>query len=152
MVKFFELIRGGGERERVAPKEERTYEEQMDELTSWNIEHTDILKILRQEINEERLARWSEALERGVRRHLDPKWVTNEAAPLMAVYRDLYRFVKEMRVRLLGHPSVQGMKSLERSDSLVVCILCGIRALQKERGAKRPIDTLQWMILERYLG
>jgi hypothetical protein len=47
---------------------------------------------------------------------------------------------------------MKDMKSVGRSDSLVVCIICGLRALQKEKDAKRPIDTLQWMVLERYLG
>jgi hypothetical protein len=36
--------------------------------------------------------------------------------------------------------------------SFSVCIICGIRALQKEKGAKRLINTLQWKLLERYLG
>ncbi len=156
-MKLFELIKGGGSgrrdgKEHPPKREDLTYDQQMDELTSWNIEHTDILEILRREIDEERLSNWSEVLEKGIRRHLDPKLVKTEDSPLLPVFRDLYRFVKEMRTRLLGDPSMKGMKSFERSDSLVVCILCGIRALQKEKGAKRPIDTLQWMLLERYLG
>jgi hypothetical protein len=39
----------GPEREKVAVK---TYEEMMDEITRWNIEHTDILEILRGQIQE----------------------------------------------------------------------------------------------------
>jgi len=34
----------------------------------------------------------------------------------------------------------------------LITFICGIRALQKEMGARRLIDTLQWMMLERYLG
>ena len=33
----------------------KTYEERMDEITRWNIEHTDILEVLRREVQEERL-------------------------------------------------------------------------------------------------
>lgn len=124
----------------------------MDELMAWNIEHTGILEILREEIGEERLSKWSEALEKGIRKNLDPKFGKQEDNPYSPIYLDLYKFVRSLRTRLLGDPTMKQAKTLERSDSLLVCIICGIRALQKEKGGKRPIDTLQWMVLERYLG
>lgn len=156
-MKIFELLKGGkqgrvGGKEVPVQKEERSYEQLLDELTAWNIEHTDILEILRKEIDEERLLKWSDALERGVRKNLDPKFGKREDNLLYPVYLDFYRFVRGLRTKLLGNPAMKDMKTMERSDSLVVCILCGIRALQKQKGAKRPIDTLQWMVLERYLG
>ena len=39
-----------------------TYEKRMDEITQCNIEHTDILEVLRGQIQEERLISWSKAL------------------------------------------------------------------------------------------
>ncbi len=124
----------------------------MDEVMAWNIERTDIITILQGEIDEARLGRWSEALEKGVRRNLDPMFSNREDNPWVPAYLDLYQFVKGLRAKLLGKPSLKEMKPMERADALTVCILCGIRALQKNRGKKRPIDTIQWMMLERYLG
>lgn len=155
-MKIFHLIQGGrkdkGGQEPPAFRGERTYDEQMDEVMAWNVEHTDIVTILQDEIDEERLLKWSEALEKGIRKNLDPKFSPWEGNPLVTTYRDLFQFVRGLRTRLLGNPSLKHMKPMERSDALTVCILCGIRALQKERGTKRPIDTIQWMMLERYLG
>ncbi len=155
-LKAFHLIQGGRKdkegREPPVSREERTYDEQMDEVMAWNVERTDIVAILQDEIDEERLSRWSEALEKGVRKNLDPKCSAWEENPWVPTYRDLFQFVRGLRTRLLGNPSLKHMKPMERSDALTVCILCGIRALQKKRGTKRPIDTIQWMMLERYLG
>ncbi len=156
-MRFLDLIKGRGQgrgagAEPPVKKEERSYEEQMDELTAWNIEHTDILEMLRREIDEERLWTWSDALEKGVRKNLDPMFGPREDNPLFPIFLDLYKFIRGFRTKLLGNPGIKDMKPMERSDSLIVCILCGIRALQKEKGAKRPIDTLQWMMMERYLG
>lgn len=154
---MFDLVRGGRQEKRgrngpPLKKEERSYDQLIDELMVWNIEHTDIVEILRKEVDEERLLKWSDALEKGVRKNLDPKLGKQEDNPHFPVYLDLYKFVRSLRTRLLGNPAVKNLKPLERSDSLVVCIICGLRALQKEKGAKRPIDTLQWMMIERYLG
>lgn len=156
-MKIFELIQGGGQRrggrnEPPVNREERSYDQLVDELMTWNIEHTDIMGILRKEVGEERLSKWSEALEKGVRKNLDSSSGRREDNPYLPAYLDLYQFVRGLRARLSGHPAMKDVKPLERSDALVVCILCGIRALQKERGAKRPMDTLQWMLIERYLG
>ncbi len=156
-MRIFNLIKGGRQgrkagTEPTVQKEERSYDQLMDDLTAWNIEHTDIMGILQKEVEEERLLQWSDALEKGVRKNLDPIFGNREGNLLYPVYLDLYNFVRGLRTRLLGNPAVKHLKPMERSDSLLVCIICGIRALQKEKGVKRPIDTLQWMMIERYLG
>ena len=156
-LKIFDIFKGreqGIRREGEPPinKEERSYDQLMNELMAWNIEHTNILEILRQEIEEERLLNWSDALEKGIRKNLDSSSGRKEENPYFPVYLDLYKFVRSLRTKLLGNPSMKDMKSVGKSDSLAVCIICGIRALQKDKGAKRPMDTLQWMVLERYLG
>lgn len=156
-MRVLSLLKGGkqergGRSEPPTKKEDRSYDQLIDELMGWNIERTDILGILRKEIDEERLLKWSEALEKGVGKNLDPRFGKREENLLYPVYLDLYKFVRGMKAKLLGNPTMKGVKPMERSDSLVVCIICGIRALQKEKGAKRPIDTLQWMMMERYLG
>jgi hypothetical protein len=91
-------------------------------------------------------------LETGVRRGLDPASGSMEERPLYPIFLDLHKFIKGLRTKLLTNPTMKNAKRTEKSDTLLVCILCGIRSLQKERGAKRLIDTIQWMLLERYLG
>lgn len=156
-MRIFHLFKGGGQGRGGRPeppvnKEERSYDQLIDELMAWNIEYTDILGILRKEIDEERLLKWSDALEKGIRKNLDPNFGKREENLLFPVYLDLCQFVRGLRIKLSGNPAMKNVKPLDRSDSLVVCIICGIRALQKEKGAKRLIDTLQWMMIERYLG
>jgi hypothetical protein len=153
----FDFFKGGGQREGSAPeplinKETKTYDQMLDEITTWNIDHTDILKVLRSEVEEGRLANWSHALETGIRKGLSPVFGKVEESPHYSVYLDLYRFVKNLRPKLLMNPTMQDAKGMEKLDLLSVCIICGIRALQKEKGAKRLINTLQWKLLERYLG
>lgn len=130
--------------------ETRSYEELMDELMTWNIENTDILEVLGRELEEVRLKNWSEALREGVRRHLFPYEGKAESSPFFPIYRDLYEFVKGLRGKLLTDPTMRNVKGVGKSDPILICIVCGIRALQKEKGFGRPLDTLQWMILERY--
>ena len=153
----FDFLKGGGQGFRGGPeppmkKEDRTYDQLIDEIMAWNIEQTDILNVLRNELEEKRLASWSLALETGIRKGLAPASGNAEKGPLFPVFLDLYQFVLGLRMKLLTNPTMKNVKRMEKSDSLSVCILCGIRALQKERGAKRLMDTLQWMLLERYLG
>jgi len=153
----FDFLKGGGQGLRGGPKpptkiENRTYDELIDEIMEWNIEQTDILNVLRSEVGQERLDSWSLALETGIRKGLAPASGNAEKGPLFPVFLDLYQFVMGLRMKLLTNPTMKNVKRMEKSDSLSVCILCGIRALQKERGAKRLMDTLQWMLLERYLG
>lgn len=144
--------RMGGESQAPIAKETRTYGQLMDEMVAWNIEKTDILGVLRSEVEEKRLAAWSLALETGIRKGLTSATGPGEKSPLYPIFLDLYQFVKSLRIKLMTNPTMKHVKRMERSDSIMVCIVCGIRALQKERGAKRLMDTLQWMLLERYLG
>lgn len=153
ILDFF-LLKGGqrekGSHDPSPEMETRSYEELMDELMDWNIEHTDILEVLRKEVKDVRLQNWSEALREGVRRHLFPYEGKAQSSPFFPIYRDLYQFVKELRIKLLTDPTMKNVKGVGKSDPISVCIICGIRALQKEKGLARPLDTLQWMILERY--
>jgi hypothetical protein len=41
---------------------------------------------------------------------------------------------------------------LEKTDPLSVCIICGIRVLQRERGLSGVMNTMKLQLLERYLG
>ena len=152
-----DFFKGGGQGVRGTPqlpisKETRTYDELLDEIMEWNIDHTDILDVLRKEIERERLATWSHALEVGIRKGLASPSRKVEESPLFAVFLDLYKFVIHLRTRLLTNPTMTNVKKMGKSDSLCVCILCGIRALQMESGAKRLLNTLHWILLERYLG
>ena len=151
-----DFFKGGGQGVRGAPqppisKETRTYDELIDEIMEWNIDRTNILDVLRSEIEEERLATWSRALEVGVRKGLASYSGKVEENPLFPVFLDLYKFVKNLRPKLLMNPTMSNVKKMEKSDSLCLCILCGIRALQRESGAKRLLNTLHWILLERYL-
>jgi hypothetical protein len=153
----FDFLKGGGpgvrgELEPLISKETRSYDELIDEIMEWNIDHTDIINVLRSEIEEERLATWSRALEVGVRKGLASSSGKVEESPLFPVFLDLYKFVIKLRPKLLTNPTMNNIKKMEKSDSLCVCIICGIRALQMESGTKRLLNTLHWILLERYLS
>ena len=152
----FDFLKGSGPGARGEPepsisKEIRSYDELIDEIMEWNIDHTDILDVLHNEIEEERLATWSHALDVGVRKGLASASGKVEESPLFPVFFDLYKFVKNLRPKLLTNPTMNNVKRMEKSDSLCLCIICGIRALQMESGAKRLLNTLHWILLERYL-
>ena len=152
----FDLLKGRGQGVRGGPEpptkiENRTYDELIDEIMKWNIEQTDIVSVLKSEIEEGRLDSWSLALETGVRKGLNPASGHVDKRPLSPIFLDLHKFIRGLRTKLLTNPTMKNVKKMEKADSLSVCIVCGIRALQKERGAKRLIDTIQWMLLERYL-
>ena len=73
----FDFLKGGGQGLSGGPSpltkmENRTYDELIDEIMKWNIEQTDILNVLRSEMEKGRLASWSLALETGIRRGLNP--------------------------------------------------------------------------------
>ena len=144
--------RGQGRSEPPIEKEMRTYDEIMDEMMAWNIGHTDILNVLRSEVEEKRLTTWSHALETGIRKGLISASGRVEESPHFPAYLDLYQFIRGLRPRLLMNPTMKNLREVGRIDSLSVCIICGIRALQKEMGVKRLLNTLQWKLLERYLG
>ncbi len=147
--------RGQGGRDKSGPpisKETRSYDELFDEIMEWNIEHTDILDVLRSDIEEKRLAAWSRALEVGVRKGLGSPSGKVEESPFFAAFLDLHKFVTSLRQKLLTNPTMKNVWKMEKSDSLCVCIISGIRALQRESEAKRLLNTLHWILLERYLG
>jgi hypothetical protein len=152
-----DFFKGGGPRvkgesEPPINKETRSYDELIDEIMEWNIEHTDILDVLRREIEEERLATWSRALEVGVRKGLASTSGKMEEPQFFSIFLDLYQFVRNLRTSLLTNPTMKNVWKTEKSDSLFVCIISGIRALQMESGSKRLLNTLHWILLERYLG
>ena len=152
-----DFLKGSGPGVRGKPepqlsKETRSYDELIDEIMEWNIDHTDILEVLRNEVRKERLVAWSSALEVGVRKGLDSSSGKVEESPLFPVFLDLYKFVVKLRPKLLTNPTMSHVKKMEKSDSLSLCIISGIRALQMESGAKRLLNTLHWILLERYLG
>jgi hypothetical protein len=156
-VGVLDFLRGSGQgvRDKSEPaisKENRSYDELIDEIMKWNIDHTNILEVLRNEVGEERLATWSHALDAGVRKGLGSASGKVEESPFYSVFLDLYKFVKNLRPKLLTNPTMNNVKRMEKSDSLCLCIICGIRALQMESGAKRLLNTLHWILLERYLG
>jgi hypothetical protein len=153
----FDFLKAGGQGLSGGPPlppkmENRTYDELIDEIMKWNIEQTDILSVLKSEIEEGRLDSWSLALETGVKRGLNLASGHVDKSPLFPIFLDLHKFIRGLRTKLLTNPTMKNVRKMEKTDSLSVCIICGIRALQKERGAKRLIDTIQWMLLERYLG
>lgn len=133
-------------------KETRTYDQLIDEIMEWNIEKTDIVDVLRKEVEEKRLAAWSSALEVGVRKGLASPSGKVEEGPFFPAFSDLYQFVVHLRPKLLMNPTMKNVKMMKKSDSLCLCIICGIRALQMETGAKQLLNTLHWLLLERYLG
>ena len=91
-------------------KETRTYDQLIDEIMEWNIEQTDILDVLRKEVEEERLATWSSALEVGVRKGLASPSGKIEESPLFPVFSDLYQFVIHLRPKLLTNSTMKNVK------------------------------------------
>jgi hypothetical protein len=152
-----DFFKGGGQAGRSgaeppSSKETRTYDELLDEIMEWNIDHTDILTVLQREVEEERLTSWSQALEKGLSKGLASPSGKVEESPLYPVLLDLYQFIRNLRPKLLTNPTMNHVKKTGKMDSLCVCIICGIRAMQRERGNKWLLNTLHWILLERYLG
>jgi len=154
---IFDILKGGrpgisGKPEPPVGKETRSYDELIDEIMEWNIGHTDILVVLRKEVEVERLTSWSRALEVGVKKGLASASGKVDEGPLFPVFLDLYKFVIHLRTKLLSNPRMKDVRKMDKSDSLITCIICGIRALQKEGGAKQLLNTIHWILLERYLS
>jgi len=91
-------------------KETRTYEELMDELMTWNIEQTDILEVLRKEVDEIRLKNWSDALGEGIRKNLSFFSGNEKENPFISVYLDLYHFVKGLRTKRMDDPTIKNAR------------------------------------------
>lgn len=146
-------MRRGGKKPEPRGEEGRfkTYEERMEEITQWNIEHTDILEVLRGQIKEERLISWSKALRIGIRRIFKGRGYS-AGSPEYVSLRDLDRFIAQQRIKLLGNPTMREAEGIEKTDSLSVCIICGIRVLQRERKLPAIMNTMKLKLLERYLG
>ena len=120
----------------------------LEEITQWNTENTRILEILREELPEGLLARWSEALSGGMRKKMQGA----ESSPDVGIYREIYRFISRQRAFLLTEPSMKNARKFERTDSITLCIICGIRALQKESGDVGLMDTIKFGLLDRRFG
>jgi len=129
----------------------KAYEERIEEITRWNIEHTDILEVLRGQIKEERLISWSQALSIGIRRIFKGRGYS-AGSPEYEALRDLDQFIAKQRIKLLGNPTMREAKGMEKMDPLSVCIICGIRVLQRERRLPGMINTMKLKLPERYLG
>ena len=129
----------------------KTYEERMDEITQWNIQHTDILRVLGREIGQGRLTSWSKALSIGIRRIIKGSGDSTGREEYESL-RDLDQFIVKQRIKLLGNPTMREAKGIEKTDPLSVCIICGIRALQRERGLPGLMNTMKLKLLERYFG
>lgn len=126
----------------------KSYEERIDELTQWNVENTDILRILREDISDERLSAWSEDLNKGIRKVMRMR--SAERDTTYDTYLDLYKFIIQERIKLMREPSMKGAKATEDLDPITVCIVCGIRALQKELGLSGLMNTMRLKLLQRY--
>ena len=88
-----DFFKGSGSGMRGSPeppmdKETRTYDELIDEIMKWNIENTDILDVLRKEVEGERLTPWSAALEVGVRKGLASPSGKVEEGPFFSAFSD----------------------------------------------------------------
>jgi hypothetical protein len=147
-------MRRGGEKPEPRGEEGgfKAYEKRMDEITRWNIEHTDILEVLRGQIQEERLISWSQALNIGIRRVFKGPGYSAGGSPEYEALRDLDQFIAKQRIKLLGNPTMREAKGIEKMDPLSTCIICGIRVLQGEKGLPAIMNTMKLKLLQRYLG
>jgi len=146
-------MRGGGKKPESRGEEGgfRTYEERMEEITRWNVEHTDILEVLRGQIKEERLISWSQALSIGIRRIFKERGYS-AGSPEYEALRDLDQFIAKQRLKLLGNPTMREAKGMEKMDPLSTCIISGIRVMQGEKELPAIMNTMKLKLLQRYLG
>ena len=146
-------MRGGGKKPESRGEEGglRTYEERMEEITRWNVEHTDILEVLRGQIKEERLISWSKALSIGIRRIFKGRGYS-AGSPEHEALKDLDQFIARQRLKLLGNPTMREAKGMEKMDPLSTCIVSGIRVMQGEKELPAIMNTMKLKLLQRYLG
>jgi hypothetical protein len=88
-----------------------TYDEKTDGITRWNIDHTDILEVLRGQIHEKRLISWSKAFRIGVRKVIKGVGYWSRSREYEAL-RDLYQFITKQRITLLGNPTMREAKGI----------------------------------------
>ncbi len=133
-------------------KENRSYDELMDEITDYHVEETRILEILREKISEETLKIWSKALEQGIKRRMTRSESPGDSGEDRETLQKIYQFILAERIRLLSEQSMKKAKKMGAVDPISVCIVCGIRALQRERGLHGLMSTMKFKIMERYFA
>ncbi len=126
----------------------KSYYELLEEVTLWNVENTRILQILTAKLTEERLTRWSEALSGGVRKKIRGPGNSRD----LEIYREIYQFICHERTTLLTEPTMKNARKQEKTDPILLCIICGIRTMQKERGHPGLLDTIKFRLLEKEFG
>ncbi len=132
--------------------ENRSYDELMDEITDYHVKETRILEILREKISEDCLKIWSEALDRGVKRGMRQSRSTENSGEDRETLQKIYQFILDQRIKLLSDESMKRAKRMGAIDPISVCIICGIRALQRERGLQGLMSTLKFRVMERYFS
>ncbi len=133
-------------------KENRSYDELMDEITDYHVRKTSVLEILREKISEETLKQWSEALNRGTKRGMARSASPENSDGDQETMQRIYRFILDEKINLLSEPSMKNAKGMGAIDPISVCIVCGVRALQSERGLQGLMSTLKFKVMERYFA
>jgi hypothetical protein len=152
-IKLFGMKRGGsGMGSEPVKPEDRSYDEMMDEITEYHVGETNIIEILRDAIPFETLKRWSEALNRGIKRSMTESNQTGNSKGDRETLREIYRFILDRRILLLTEPSMKMAMGMGNLDPISVCIVCGIRALQKERNLPGLMSTMKFRLMERYFS
>lgn len=154
ILKIFGLKREqpgeGGSRAREL--ENRSYDELLDEITDYHVSETTILEILREKISTETLKVWSEALDQGIKRGLTRSESPKESGEDRETLKKIYQFILNERIRLRSEQSMKNAKRMGAIDPITVCIVCGIRALQKEKGLQGFMSTIKFKVMERYFA
>ncbi len=151
ILRLFSGKRGASGSEGVQ-KENRSYDELMDEITDYHVRKTRVLEILREKISEETLKQWSEALNRGTKRGMTKSASPEDSGGDQETMQRIYRFILDEKINLLSEPSIKNAKGMGAIDPISVCIVCGIRALQIERGLQGLMSTLKFKVMERYFA
>jgi hypothetical protein len=132
--------------------ENRSYDELLDEITDYHVSETRILEILREKISTETLKLWSEALDRGIKSGMTRTESQGESEGDRETLKGMYQFILDERIRLLPEQSMKNAKKMGPIDPVSVCIVCGIRALQKEKGLQGLMSTMKFKVMERYFA
>lgn len=153
LMKIFGMKRGhSGEGQETSRPEDKSYDTMMDELTEYHVGETRILEILREAIPLETLKTWSDALNRGIKRSMVQSSVKEDLQGDRDTFREIYKFILHRRILLLSEPSMKKARGMGSIDPISVCIVCGIRALQKERNLHGLMSTMKFRLMERYFS